>query len=149
MPVTQQITLRMTQKEKYRFEVDWSLPTAEHGIIDEPPPLGKGEGPNASRLVAAAVAHCLSSSLLYCLERSHAPSEGIEVTALAEIARNERGRWRLSRVSVTLDPQIPAEHKEAFERCKGLFEDYCVVTEAIRQGVPVDVKWADASQPKS
>ncbi len=143
MAVTQQVTVRLTQKDHYRFEVDWSLPTHVKGIVDEPPPIGAGDGPNASRMVAVAVSHCLSSSLLFCMEKSHTPFQGLETTALAEITRNDKGRWRLTKVTVTLDPKIPESAREQFERCKGLFEDYCIVTEAVRKGITVDVRWAE------
>lgn len=142
MPVTQVVNLRMSWSEHYRFTVDWSLPGKGEGVVDEPPPIGGGEGPNAARLVAAAVSHCLSSSLIFCLEKSHVAVEGFTTEARAEITRNDRGRWRLSRVTVTLGPEIRPEAKEALERCKGMFEDYCIVTEAIRGGVPVDVRFA-------
>ena len=141
MSETQTGTVRLHRKEGYRFEVDWGLPGAAVGEIDEPVPLGTGAGPNPARLVASAVAHCLSSSLLFCLAKSHAPADAIDAVARAEIERNERGRWRLSRIRVELDPRFPIEHAAQFERCKTMFEDFCIVTESIRHGIPVDVSW--------
>ena len=139
---TQTVTVSLRRKEGYRFEVDWGLPGgAAPGEIDEPKPLGTGAGPNAARLVASAVAHCLSSSLLFCLAKSHAPADTIGAVAQADIERNERGRWRLSRIRVELDPRFPIEHAAQVERCKTMFEEFCIVTESIRHGIPVDVRW--------
>jgi organic hydroperoxide reductase OsmC/OhrA len=142
MAEVESVRVTVKRQEGYRFEVDWGVPSAGKGVIDEPAPLSQGAGPNASRLVATAVAHCLSSSLLFCLSKSRVALDSLSATAMAEIQRNERGRWRLAKITVKLDPALPAEARAAFERCKGLFEDFCIVTESIRHGVPVDVTWA-------
>lgn len=141
MSETQSITIALRREEGYRFSVDWGLPEVALGTADEPAPLGKGSGPNAARLVAAAVAHCLSSSLLFCLEKARAPAQSIRANVTAEIGRNEKGRWRLQHLRVELDPTVSAEGRAQFERCQGLFEDFCIVTESIRKGIPVDVVW--------
>ncbi len=139
----QTVEVTLTRTEGYRFEADWGLDGAPRGTLDEAPPLGTGAGPNPSRLVATAVAHCLSSSLLFCLAKSHASADSVRAVARAEIQRNERGRWRLSRIRVELDPGVPAADSQQLERCKGLFEDFCIVTESIRHGIPVEVSWKD------
>ena len=139
MTETQSITVALRREDGYRFEVDWGLPGVATAALDEPAPVGKGTGPNAARLVAAAVAHCLSSSLLFCLEKSRAPAQSMRAVATAEIARNEKGRWRLQHLRVELDPVHPPEQQVHLARCRELFEDFCIVTESIRKGVPVDV----------
>lgn len=142
MMASQEFKVAIRQMEHFRFEVDWGLPTAEKGIVDEAPPLGGGAEPNPARLLAVAVAHCLSSSLLFCIEKAHGHCDGITTTAHVRVERNERGRWRLTRLRIILDPRLPAESRATFERCRELFEDYCIVTESVRKGIPVDVEWA-------
>jgi uncharacterized OsmC-like protein len=142
MSETRDITVRLHQLEGYRFEVDWGLPSLENSILDEPPATGSSKGPNPSRLLAAAVAHCLCSSLLFCIEKSRGKCDNIEATAIAQVQRNERGRWRVTRITVTLDPKVPAEFKDILERSKGIFEDYCIATESVRKGIDVKVEWA-------
>lgn len=149
MSEVQTVEVALTRKEGYRFEVDWALPNAPPGTLDEAPPIGGGAGPNPSRLVASAVAHCLSSSLLFCLAKSRVEVGELRTVARAEIQRNERGRWRLSRLTVELDPSVAPEQAAQLERCKGLFEDFCIVTESIRRGIPVDVRWKAAAVPSS
>lgn len=145
MTETQSVRVALRRDEGYRFEVNWGLDGVPPGALDEPAPVGKGTGPNAARLVAAAVAHCLSSSLLFCLEKSRSPAASMQATATAEIDRNEKGRWRLARLRVELDPTHPEESRTQLDRCKELFEDFCIVTESIRKGIPVDVVWKDGS----
>lgn len=55
--------------KNFEFTVDFN----EYGYIitDEPPPLGKGEGPNLGRLVGAAVTNCLCASLLLALKGAY------------------------------------------------------------------------------
>ena len=111
-------------------------------IIDEPPPLGGGSGPDAARLLATAVGQCLSASLLLCLQKAHVAVHDLRTRVDLSIARNEAGRLRVAGadVHITLD----AERAEAkVERCTSLFEDYCIVTATVRRAFPVRVEIAD------
>jgi organic hydroperoxide reductase OsmC/OhrA len=45
----------------------------------------------------------------------------------------------MSAVRVELVAHVPEEYRDRFERCRSLFEDYCVVAESLRHGIPVEV----------
>lgn len=85
---------------------DW--PGLEELSLDEPEPLGRRRGPNAARLVAAAVANCLAA---------------IDVV----LSISERFG------------DMPHQ-----ERCLEQFEDFCVVTQSIRAGIPGSVSVVEA-----
>jgi pyruvate dehydrogenase E1 component len=58
------VTIRLRRTDGYKFEVAYADPAATRIQIDEPPPLGEGQGPNPSQVLASAVAGCLGASLI-------------------------------------------------------------------------------------
>jgi organic hydroperoxide reductase OsmC/OhrA len=142
MADTDEFTVRMELQDGYRFLVDFQQEGVPTLLVDEPVPLGAGEGPNAARLLAAAVGNCLSASALYCLRRARVPVHGMRTSVVASLVRNDRGRLRVGALRVQINPQVDAADEGRIQRCLTLFEDYCVVTESVRAGldVSVDVK---------
>ena len=132
-------TVQLNRDRLYQFLADFGLPGVEPLRLDEPSPLGQGEGPNASRVLAAAVGACLGASALYCLERARVPVEDVRATVEGELARNEHGRLRIARLGVKLELEIAPEDRDRIGRCLDLFEDFCVVTQSVRSGIAVDV----------
>lgn len=110
-------------------------------VLDENPPLGAGSGPDAARLLGAAIGDCLSASLLLCLNKSRLKVDGIRTHVTLGIARNEKGRLRVANGKVRIDLQTDAE-PEKIERCRSMFEDYCIVTATVRRAFPIDVELA-------
>jgi len=108
-------------------------------VTDEPPPLGKGAGPNPGRLLAAAIGNCLASSLLFCLQKARVDVHRVDAVVDMTVARNPDGRLRIQGVSVRLAPEVPAEARERMGRCLELFESFCTVTESVRRGIDVKV----------
>ena len=137
--VSSEFTLEVEQTEDYAFRVRFDKEQFAPLTMDEPAPLGKESGPNASRILAAAVGNCLSASLLFCARKGRANIGPIRTHVRAQLAKNERGRWRVVKLQVEIDPRIPEEEKQNALRCLDLFEDYCVVTQSVRQGIPVEV----------
>jgi organic hydroperoxide reductase OsmC/OhrA len=133
-------TIHLEQLQGYEFKVKFDGTALADLHLDEPAPLGQGKGPNAARLLAAAVGNCLSASLLFCLDKSHHPASGITATATAHTVRNEHGRVRIGSIDVRI--ALPTDAQTG--RCLSLFEDYCVVTQSVRAGVPVTVTVVDA-----
>ncbi|MFX1561737.1 MAG: OsmC family protein [Promethearchaeota archaeon] len=107
--------------------------------IDEPEPVGKDVGPNASRVLSAAIGNCLSASLLFCLQRSKQPVGTLRTEVITRIVRNSEGRWRIGNIRVQLHVGIQGLDTNRLQRCIDIFENYCVVTASVRQGIPIDV----------
>lgn len=138
----------LTGGEGYRFTVDFDQPGVPPLLVDEPPPLGDGDGPNPARLLAAAVANCLSASLLYCLRKSRVEPAAFRATVEGEMVRNEDGRLRIGRLTVHLHPTLPGNEMRRVERCTGLFEDFCIVTQSVRDGIEIDVRVEPETAPE-
>lgn len=139
-----QFALELTLQSGYAFTVGFGQEGVRELTVDEPPPLGAGTGPNAARLIAAAVGNCLGASLLFCLRRSRIHVKRLRVAVEGTLVRNERGRFRIGEIRVKLAPHVPPEERDRLGRCLEVFEDYCVVTESVREGIPVAVEVAAA-----
>lgn len=140
--VVNEFTITLEQMQDFEFRVRFDKPQFPEWRLDEPAPLGRDAGPSASRALAAAIGNCLSASLLFCARRAKVQLGPIRTRVRTEILRNDRGRLRIGRVEVEIDPGIPDAEKRKALRCLDLFEDYCVVTESVRQGIQVQVSVA-------
>lgn len=132
--------VNLTLRDGYSFDAEFADGEGPPLIVDELPPLGEANGPNPARLLAAAVGSCLSASLLFCLRKSRIEVAQLRTTVDGTIARNERGRLRISGLRVRLAPDVTAEQRERMGRCLDLFQDFCIVTESVRDGIAVDVE---------
>lgn len=135
-----EFSITLEHLDGYAFRLSFDETAIAPLLVDEPPPLGESRGPNPSLLIAAAVANCLTASLLFCLQKARVQPTGLRASARGRLAHNDQGRLRLGGIDVTLTLDPGAKGQPRLERCLGLFEDYCVVTESIRQGVPVSVR---------
>jgi uncharacterized OsmC-like protein len=137
--------LHLERVEGYRFRVDFGGDTIPPLVVDEPPPLGTGQGPNPARLLAAAVGNCLSASLVFCLSKARVEVAGVRTDVVGTYRRNERGRLRIGRLDVELELDLAGAAPDGLETCLATFEDYCVVTASVRQGLDVAVTVRDTA----
>jgi uncharacterized OsmC-like protein len=129
------------QKDHFLFHVTFDDERWEPIVVDEPEPLGDGAGPNAARLLAGAVGNCLAASLLLCMEKARVPVIDLRATVEGTMARNDQGRIRIERLDVTVVPTIEGDAANPrMGRCLDIFEQFCIVTQSVRQGIQVDVR---------
>jgi organic hydroperoxide reductase OsmC/OhrA len=138
--------VELEQGEGYEFRVRFDWPDVPELLLDEPEPLGKKRGPNAARLVAAAVANCLAASLVFCLKTKFRENPGpVRAMASGRLEKNDRGRYRIAGIDVVLSLSETFGELPHQERCLEQFEDFCIVTQSIRAGIPVSVSVVDAT----
>lgn len=133
-------SVQLTLVDGYKFLVDFG----EMGEIftDEPAPLGAGEGPNPSRLLAASVANCLAASLVFAIRKFKEDPGAVTATVQGSMERQE-GRWRIGKLKVSLQLGNSSASMPHLERALAQFENFCVVTQSVRQGIAVDVQVHD------
>jgi organic hydroperoxide reductase OsmC/OhrA len=129
----------MKRISEFKFEVDFGIDGVSL-IMDEPHPVGNNTGPNASKILAAAIGNCLTASLLFCLQKARVEVGEINTRVSGLLRRNQNGRWRISQINVDITPMVVEEFNKQFDRCNELFEDFCIVSKSIEQGIPIKVK---------
>ena len=139
----------VVQRDHFRFDVTFEDESWAPIVVDEPEPLGAGTGPNAARLLAGAVGNCLAASLLLCMEKARVNITDLRARVEGTMERNENGRLRISGMNVTLAPTVEGQPTNRYDRCLGLFEDFCIVTQSVREGIDVDVRVEPTFVPAS
>lgn len=134
------VTMEMIKDYEFRVRFSDNLPEL---LMDEPEPLGGGNGPAASKVLSAAVGNCLSASLLFCLRKARVEPQALSTTITTDIDRNERGRMRIGGSHVAITLGVSDEDRTRIGRCTQLFEDFCVVTASVRHGIDVRVTIQD------
>jgi len=132
-------SVALERLDGYRFRAEFGDGIAPL-VVDESPPLGQNAGPNPSRLLATALADCLSASLVFCLGKSRIEPLTLRTTATGTLVRNEKKRLRIGRIDVVLVLELAPADLDRARTCLGLFEDFCVVTASVRAGLPVGVR---------
>ena len=140
-------TVDLSLRDGYTFNVEFGDGEGSPIVVDELPPLGEANGPNPARLLAAAIGSCLSASLLFCLRKSRIEVEELRTIVEGTITRNEQGRLRMGGIHVRLAPHLTPEQRDRMGRCLDLFQDFCIVTESVREGIAVDVELEPALTP--
>jgi uncharacterized OsmC-like protein len=137
-----QFSLKLSLLNDYQFLVDFG----DMGQLktDEPAPLGSGDGPNPSRLLGAAIANCLAASLLFAIRKFKEDPGTLTVDVSGEMER-QNGRLRISSVKVNLHLGNESAAIPHIQRALAQFEDFCVVTQSVRQGIPVAVEVFDSN----
>ncbi len=138
--MNEKIHAHLTRAGGYKYEVSIDELPGSKITMDEPAPVGTSAGPSAAMMLSSAIGHCLSSSLLFCLEKSRVNVDDVSTDVELSMERNAGGRWRIGGIKVKIRPKVSGVDLEKLERCKGLFEDFCIVTASVREGVRIDVE---------
>lgn len=134
----------ITRQSGYQFLVDFG-PNIATMLVDEAEPLGQGSGPAPNHMLLAAVANCLSASLVFALQKFKQDPGELKATATPEMGRNADKRLRIVGISVKLELGRPAAELEHLERVLAQFEEFCTVSMSVRQGIAIRVQVQDAT----
>lgn len=142
--MSENASVTITRQSGYQFLVDFG-PLIPQLLADEPAPLGQGGGPAPDHMLLAAVANCLSASLLFALQKFKQDPGALTATATPEMGRNENKRLRIQRIHVQLELGKTAGEIEHLDRVLAQFEEFCTVSMSVRQGIAIDLQVRDGA----
>ncbi|MDE2258990.1 MAG: OsmC family protein [Betaproteobacteria bacterium] len=142
----------LEQQQDYRFAIHFGVEEGQIPpgltlpllIADESRPLGGGMGPTPTQLLVAAVANCMSASLLFALRKFKQRPEPLRAEGRADTGRNEAGRLRVQTIHITLRLGVPAADLLHLDRVLEQFEEFCTVGQSVAQGIPVQITVMDS-----
>ncbi len=135
----EEFSVSLENIEDYKFRVNFDKEEMGELITDETEKVGGDEeGPNPGRLLAASTLNCLMASLKFCLEKKRVELDSLEGEIRGKIERVD-GRLRITEFKADIEPAIEERDREKVEKCKEIFENYCIVTQSIRNGIDVEV----------
>lgn len=141
--MSEQIVMTISQTSDYKFEVDFGA--AFNPIMaDLPPPLGEGSAPSPEHLLLAAVANCLSASLLFALRKFKQNATNIKTTISCTVDRNENKRMRVTQITATINLGKQAAEFENLDRILAQFEEFCTVSQSVQAGIPIQTSVLDS-----
>lgn len=136
--MSEPVSVTVTRQERYRFRVEFGARFAPV-IADEPPPVGDDAGPSPQHFLAAAVANCLSASLVFACQKYKEDPGPLSATVTCITGRNEQNRLRVLNIDVKLKLAAAPESLPHLPRILATFEDFCTVTRSVEHGIPVTV----------
>ncbi len=135
-------SVTLAQQQGYQFQVHYgaAMPAQQ---VDLPAPLGQASGPSPEQALGAAVGQCLSSSLLFALRKYKQEPGPLRTEVEVTEGRNEAGRQRVLGLQARIHLGVPASTLEHLDRALASFEEFCTVTQSVRQGIPVTLSVFD------
>jgi len=110
--------------------------------VDEPASFhGTDLGPSAVEYLLIGIGGCLGTTFIYCLQKNNIELETFEVVVDGTLSHTgPKMLLRLAKVDVNLK-FTPKEvnSDEEINRCMKEFTEYCVVTNSIANGLPINV----------
>ena len=128
---------KLKRVKGYEFRAEFDVAGMPSLIVDETKPAGENNGPNPPRLLSVAVGHCLSSSLLFCLNKARIDVKDFKTTIKTTPIRNDEGLLRIESMEVTVHVDVDEKDKTRASKCLEIFENYCTVTQSVRKGIDV------------
>ena len=134
--MTENITVTLTHKNDYRFEVDFNE-SFKGFVSDIEKPSGGSCGPAQTHMLLAAVANCLSVSFLYSLNRFGIDGGNIVTKAMLDICKRD-GVYRVGKINVAITTGKSEEEMNGLGDVLSGFENISAISRSVLEGVPIE-----------
>ncbi len=111
--------------------------------VDEPESFhGTNLGPSSVEYILIGIGGCLGSSFVYCLQKNNVEINNLSLIVEGIIKhQGPKMRLRLKEVDVEIHVEIKEIYSQRLEHCLSTFQEFCVVTNSLIGGIPINVKY--------
>lgn len=138
--MSESVAVKLNYQKGYQSKVQFDFEGIPSILLDEPKPVGEGLGPSSTMLLSAAIGQCLTSSLIYCLQKIKVTVKNLETTVNLYTSRNDEGRIRVKNIDVQIHLEVEEKDQPRVPRCLEIFENYCTVTQSVMKGIEINLK---------
>ena len=111
--------------------------------IDEPESFhGKNLGPSPIEYFLIGIGGCISSTYMYCLQKNKVEIEKLEVIVDGQL-KHTGLKLNLKLVDINVELLIIYKMGQSYEKidlCEKIFQEYCLLSDFITNGAPLNVK---------
>jgi uncharacterized OsmC-like protein len=112
-------------------------------LLDEPQSFkGSDRGPSPVEYILLGIGGCLGASFIHCCKINNLKIKRLELIVDGKMTHNQPYN-HLELVNVNTELNIidfKGKKDEDLEKCINNFKHYCVVTNSLIRGLPIDVK---------
>jgi len=97
-------------------------------------------GAEARKLLAASLAECMCSTLLFLLKWANVEFKDFRAVAEAVTAKDEKGRLCVDSINLKIHIDIPKDEDSVkkFRRVENLFKRGCLMSRSLERGIKVN-----------
>ena len=112
-------------------------------IIDEPASFhGDDQGPSPIEYFLIGTGSCISSSLIFCLNKNNIKFSNYEVVVEGKL-KHKGPKLLLKLVQIFIQIRFDIEDKtsrDKVEYCKSIFQSHCPLSDSIMHGIPIELQ---------
>jgi organic hydroperoxide reductase OsmC/OhrA len=137
------ISFEHMQDRKLTIQFGWTE-GPDVALDDSASPESQRE-PHATLLLAVALGNCFAMSLASCLRELQVEPHGIETTVRGRLVRRDRESAQINQLDVQMRLGVSDDLASRLERCLKLDDEYRMIRESVRAGIPIHVHVLGAS----
>ncbi|MGV9173528.1 MAG: OsmC family protein [Promethearchaeia archaeon] len=116
--------------------------------MDEPESFhGTNKGPSPVEYFLLGIGGCMASTFVFCCQKNEIEIHDISITIDGQLTHREdrENLLQFQKIEgyIMFIPKHGEQNKQAIKQCINDFQKYCVVSNSLRQGIPlsVNVNW--------
>lgn len=134
------VRIELERMENGDLKIKFGNETLEDLVIRRSGLPKEKVGAEARKLLAASLAECMCSTLIFLLDWAKIDFKGFQASVDALTEKDEKGGLCVDSLNVTINVEVPTDEEttKKFRRVKSLFKRGCLMSRSLERGIKVN-----------